>query len=159
MLKNIKLPIVAAAACLLIASSAFAEKRSFGQIYTECGLGGMIGSAISDKSASQVVAVITNVTWDLGTTASSSASTDACSNEKVRVANYINQSFEKLEKEIAQGEGKYLDGLASMTVGENGSKTEYATKLRSEFGSVVATQEYNNMSRYEKVEKLFSIAI
>lgn len=42
------------------------KKRAFADIYTECGLGTMI----APKNAA--VAAVTNVTWDLGTTAISS---------------------------------------------------------------------------------------
>lgn len=42
------------------------SNRTFGQIYTQCGLGAMIAPH------TPVVAAITNVTWDLGTTAISS---------------------------------------------------------------------------------------
>lgn len=159
MLKLIKSSVIAAAALAMISASASAADRDFGQIYTECGLGGIIGSSINDRETSKIVAVVTNVTWDLGTTASTSASTDACSNKKVRVANFINQSFEKLEKELAQGEGKYLDALATLALEGQGSSSEYNAKLRSEFSAVVAEEGYNKLSRLEKVEKLYSIAL
>lgn len=159
MLKNIKYSIFAVAAVMLMTTNASAESKDFGQIYTECGLGGIIGSAINDRETSKIAAIVTNITWDLGTTASTSASTDACSNKKVRVANYINQSFEKLEKELAQGEGKYLDALASLVLEGKSSSSEYNTKLRTEFSAVVAEKGYNQLTRLEKVEKLYSIAL
>lgn len=150
-----------AAAVALMATSASAETKDFGQIYTECGLGGIFGSAANDRETSKIIAVVTNVTWDLGTTASTSAysSDNTCANNKVRVANFINQSFEKLEKELAQGEGKYLDALAALALEGKGSNVEYALNLRSEFAAVVAEEGYSKLSRFEKVEKLYSIAL
>jgi len=155
----LKKSIIATMALGVISTNTLAEDRDLGQIFTECGLGGIIGSGISDRETSKVMAVITNVTWDLGTTATTSALTDACSNRKVRVANFINQSFEKLEKEIAQGEGKYLDTLANLVNEKKSSTVEYSQKLRSEFFTIVSKKGYDKLSRFEKVEKLYSIAI
>lgn len=158
---NIKHTIIAAAAIAFMTTSVSAETKDFGQIYTECGLGGIFGSAVNDRETSKIIAVVTNVTWDLGTTASTSAysSDNACANKKVRVANFINQSYEKLEKELAQGEGKYLDALASLALEGEGSHRAYTSDLRTKFAAVVADEGYSKLSRFEKVEKLYSIAL
>lgn len=162
MLKMIQKTLFAAtAAALLVPSAATAKDVDFGKIYTECGLGGMIGHYIDDKDTSYILAITTNVVWDLGTTASTSYSTsdNTCMNKKAKVAAFINQSYETLEKEIAQGEGKYLDTLAVLSVEDETSKVAYTEKLRGAFSQIVADEAYPTMSRYEKVEKLYNIAI
>jgi len=68
--------VAAAAFCFAQSASA----REFADIYTECGLGAMIAPN------NAAVAAVTNVTWDLGTTAISSnaSSADSCKGGKTK---------------------------------------------------------------------------
>jgi len=161
MLKAIKTSLVAASAAILLVPSLSSADSDFGKIYVECGLGGIIASAVNDKTANPLIAVVTNVTWDLGTTASTShfSSKNTCANQRTVVASFINQSFEKLEKEIASGEGEYLDALASLVTEGKTSTSEYTSKLREDFAKVVASEEYTTLTHYEKAKKLYEIAI
>ena len=146
----------------LISGNANAEKEfNFQKVYVGCGLGGMIGSAVDNEATSQVLAISTNIIFDLGTTASISyySSDDTCYNNKAVTVAFINQSYEKLEKEIAMGKGKYFDALAVLAVGQEGNSDEYQAKVRQQFSEVVADESYLQLSRVEKVEKLFYIAI
>ncbi len=158
-MKGLKSTLLAASVALMLSPSAASADADFGAIYTQCGLGGIVGSAVSNKSASQVIAIVTNITWDLGTTASTSyfSSQNTCMNKKVAIAAFINQSYEKLEKEIASGEGEYLDALANLATDQE-KTTEYKVDVRTKFAKVVASVEYTSLSRYEKVERLFDIA-
>jgi hypothetical protein len=155
--------IASALAVTMVSGAAVAEEKEFdfGKIYVECGLGGMIGSAVEHKTTSQVLAVVTNVTWDLGTTASTSyfTSEDTCYNQKARTAAFINQSYENLEKEIASGQGEYFDALANLARDEQQSISDYQANLRNKFALIVADDSYTQLSRYEKVQKLYEVAI
>lgn len=145
----------------LMSTTAFAES-DLSKIYTQCGLGGLFGQAIEDRETSRLVAISTNITWDLGTTASStfySTGEDSCANKKVLVALFINQSFDKLEKEIAQGTGKYLDGLTNLALDDKKKKAKYISSLRKKFSEVIADKKYTKLTHHEKVEKLYNIAI
>ena len=155
-----------AAACILgaamISGNANAAKEfDIQKIYVGCGLGGMVGSAIDNQTGSQILAVSTNITWDLGTTASISyySSDDTCYNNKAVTVAFIYQSYEQLEKEIAMGKGKYFDALTTLAMGEEGNSDEYQAKVRKQFGAVVADDSYLQLTRLEKVEKLIYIAI
>ena len=161
MLKNIKTSIVAASAAILLMPSVSFAGNDFGKIYTECGLGGIIASAVDDKTANPLIAVVTNVTFDLGTTASTShfSSENTCANKKTKVASFINQSYDKLEKEIASGQGEYLDALANLVTEGQTSTSEYKANLRADFSKVVASQEYTSMSHYEKAKRLYEISM
>ena len=164
-MKNQTMKAMAVASILgtaLISGNANAEKEfDFQKVYVGCGLGGMIGSAIDNETASQVLAISTNITFDLGTTANISyySSDDTCYNNKAVTVAFINQSYEKLEKEIAMGNGKYFDALTALAVGQEGNSDEYQAKVRQQFSEVVADESYLQLSRVEKVEKLFYIAI
>ena len=73
-MKNNIFRIITGASLLVFSSMSFAD-REFADIYTECGLGAMIAPN------NEAVAAVTNVTWDLGTTAISS---DASSEENCK---------------------------------------------------------------------------
>ncbi|MGD2171212.1 MAG: DUF3015 family protein [Gammaproteobacteria bacterium] len=146
----------------LVSGNANAAKEfDFQKIYVGCGLGGMIGAGVEDQAWSRGLAISTNITWDLGTTASISyySSDDTCYNNKAVTVAFINQSFEQLEKEIAMGKGKYFDALTTLAMGPEGNSDEYQAKVRAQFADVVADESYLQLSRLEKVEKLYYIAI
>ena len=155
-----------AVACILsaalVSGNASAVKEfDIKKIYVGCGLGGLIGSAVDNQTGSQVLAISTNITFDLGTTASISyySSEDTCYNNKAVTVAFIHQSYENLEKEIAMGKGKYFDALTTLAMGHEGNSDEYQAKVRQQFAEVVADESYLQLSRLEKVEKLFYIAI
>ena len=132
-----------------------AQDRSFGEIYTECGLGGMLGSAIDNQSAGQILAIISNVTWDLGTTAISSqiSSPETCASSEGTVATYIHQAYDALEQDIASGEGEYLETLRALS---NGDET-FNASLRSQFALHAANPKFSEQTHYEKAQALFDI--
>jgi hypothetical protein len=149
--KGIKLSLAALTALTLTVSSS--QAREFADIYTECGLGAMIAPN------NQAVAAVTNVTWDLGTTAISSniSSEDTCKGGKAKVAAFINDSYENIEKDLASGNGKYLETLANLAKNESQSSDEFIASLRNNFSSIVASNDYSSLTTYEKSEKLYSI--
>lgn len=157
-----KIALAGALAAMTMPGLSQANDLDLAKIYVDCGLGGMVGSAFdeSQKTLSKFVAISTNLTWDLGTTASTSyfSSEETCMNNKAHLAAFINQSYEKLEKEIANGEGEYFDALASLGKKDTDSMAEYKAQLRAQFASVVADDSYKTLTRYQKVEKLFQLA-
>lgn len=112
MKKIILTSAVALASVLAMPVQAQQGGRDIGRIYTECGLGG----AIAPKS--DVVAAITNITFDLGTTAISSnlSSPESCNGGKeVKTAALIINNTAAIEKEAAAGSGETLAALESVS--------------------------------------------
>ena len=72
--------------------------------WQQCGIGAMI---FPDNGAA---AAVSNIIWDLGTTAVSTkiSSQESCAGANVKTAMFIQQTFPVLEQEIAQGEGEYV---------------------------------------------------
>ena len=112
----------------------------------------MEGIANDAAATTPVAAAVSNIIWDLGTTAVSSniSSADSCEGGKAKVAAFIGKSYDNLELEIASGEGKYIDTLLTMT-------TKNISDIRAEFAKVVASNEYSELNKVEKVEKLYNI--
>jgi len=141
--KMAKLSLATIAATMLISTTS--QAREFADIYTDCGLGALIAPK------SDAVAAVTNVTWDLGTTAISSniSSEDTCKGGQARVAAFINDSYENIEKDIVKGEGKYLDKLVQLS---NANVSE----LRLKLSESMANNDYSTLTTYEKSEKLYN---
>ena len=135
--------------------------REFGEIYTDCGLGGLIGSAIGpeDSVVASLAAVVTNITWDLGTTAVSSnlSSPDDCARGKAKTAAFIFDSYDALELDLASGHGTYLDALAALANHEGQTQQRFIASLRSGFAKLVAAPDYNKQSRFTQAEALYNL--
>jgi len=149
----IKVSIVVLIASLAVALSTVAEAREFAEIYTECGIGAIIAPN------TPVVAAITNVTWDLGTTAISSnmTSPETCAGGKAKTAAFIHDSYASLEKDLARGSGEYLDTLMVMAGCDEETRQAFSIALRNDFGSSIATDNYTSQTRFEKAENLYNL--
>lgn len=112
MKKTILSTTVVLSAILSMPVQAEKGERDIGRIYTECGLGGAIAPT------SDVVAAITNITFDLGTTAISSnlSSPETCNGGKeVKTAALIINNTAAIEKEAAAGQGETLAALEAVS--------------------------------------------
>jgi len=144
---------------LMTFSSASQAERSFGEIYTDCGLGALIAQGLDNESTADVIAIISNVTWDLGTTAISSnlTSEGSCARGDAKTAAFIFKSYAQLEKELALGNGRYLDALTEIAQIAPENKQKFAKTIRAEFARQAASTSYEFLSRKEKAELLYSI--
>ena len=127
--------------------------REFAEIYTDCGIGGMIAPR------SDAVAAVTNVTWDLGTTAISSniSSPDSCSGGQAEKAAFIHDSYDALELDLASGHGTYLDALAALAGHEGQAQQRFVTVVRAGFAKLVAAPDYHEQNRFAKAAALYNL--
>lgn len=125
--------------------------REFAEIYTECGLGAMIAPK------HEAVAAVTNVTWDLGTTAVTSnvSSPDTCQGGKKKTAAFILDSYAQIEKDIASGQGTYLDSLLALSGCQPSARAEVAGGLRGDLAKLVANPAYSGLTRFQQANDLY----
>lgn len=148
--------VFALAAFVLLAFSQPALARDFAEIYTDCGIGAMIAPR------NDAVATVTNVTWDLGTTAISSniSSPNTCVGGKARLASFIHDSYGDLERNLASGSGSSLDALivlAGYDVRTEKDRQARVKTLRDGFTRIVADPGYTEKNRYEKAKALYDL--
>ena len=138
---------------LMMALPQIGMARGFAEIYTDCGIGGMIAPR------SDAVAAVTNVTWDLGTTAISSniSSPDSCSGGQAEKAAFIHDSYDALELDLASGHGTYLDALAALAGHEGQAQQRFVTAVRAGFAKLVAAPDYHEQNRFAKAEALYNL--
>lgn len=75
--------------------------------FSDCGIGAAL------FSETKWAAVSSNVIWDIGTTAvtSATASPETCTGAKVVAAKFIIDNYDNLVEEIAEGSGTYLTSM------------------------------------------------
>ncbi len=152
-MKNIRIAFLTALLSTALMLTTEANTREFADIYTECGLGAMIAPN------NEVVAAITNVTWDLGTTAISSnaSSEDSCKGSSAATAAIIYQTYPALEKDIANGTGEHLTALLHVAGVTDADHAAIIASLRPAFSEVVAVNGYANVERKDKAETLYNL--
>ncbi|MCI5166707.1 MAG: DUF3015 domain-containing protein [Candidatus Electrothrix sp. GM3_4] len=148
--KKITLFATCFAASLILAQAATA--REFVDIYIDCGLGAIIAPR------TPVVAAITNVTWDLGTTAvlSNISFPQTCSGGQARMAAFVHDAYDSLEADLAAGEGGYLDSLTALAGVEDEKKVSFVKGLRENFAESVAATDYTQQTRFIKANNLYN---
>lgn len=139
----------------LALASTTAQAREFGDIYKECGIGAMIFPAKDD----QTLAVITNVTWDSGTTAVSSdaSSDDLCKGGQVAAASLIHHNYPALENDFAQGKGDHANALVSMMGCDTAVQADVINAVRQDYSSIVGAQDFASQTQYQKSEDFYNM--
>ncbi|USH05185.1 DUF3015 domain-containing protein [Grimontia kaedaensis] len=143
-MKKIALFAVAAA---LVSGNVVAEEKKGINPWTQCGIGAMIFNDIP------AAAGISNVIWDLGTTAVSSniSSQDTCEGSRVKAAMFIQDNFDQMMEDTSKGSGDYINAMLEMLEVEGESQQVVITSIRSNVGSQMAVEEVTPQSYYSAV--------
>lgn len=118
--------------------------------WQDCGIGSMVFPDNGTASA------ISNVIWDLGTTAvtSATASEDTCGSDRVKTAQFIDETYNNLEEDLVKGEGTHLNALANMM----SCSANAQTQIRTELAGKLVSADFNTATKSAKAETLFTIA-
>jgi len=119
----------------------------------------LIANGLEEKSTADVVAIVTNVTWDLGTTAISSnlTSPESCARGDAKTAAFILQTYPQLEKELALGHGEYLDALIALAGVE--ARQAFVESVRNDFAALVSKDAFGETARVDKARLLYQIVM
>ena len=154
-MKKLLLVLFLTGVMIASASMVYAEEetKDLQGIYEECGIGGMLFPRWP------IGASVSNFTWDWGTTASTSGLTtpEACKGGQAQLASYIYKSYDSIEKDLAKGDGKYLDMLAMLSEKTPEDKEMFVQNLRIRFREVVEKNDYSSLNRLEKAKLIFSL--
>ncbi|KGJ96690.1 DUF3015 family protein [Thalassotalea sp. ND16A] len=142
-----------AASALTSTAAVSAEQKENLNPWTDCGIGAMI------FTENGTAAAISNVIWDLGTTAVSSnvSSQNSCGSNKAKTAMFIKATMPKLEQEIATGEGEYVTAMLELrgcAVTSHQGIVKAVRQQQQDQSSDTAEEFYNNLEQV--VESKFS---
>jgi hypothetical protein len=140
---------------VMLATTLEAKDRKFAQIFTECGLGGKLGREVGGSNG-KMVAVMSNITWDLGTTAVSSnmSSDENCASHEAKTAAFIYKGYENIEQDLSNGNGLYIQALAKIS---NQNEKDFILNARIKFSKMIASNNYTLLTKYQKAQKLYNI--
>ncbi|NDV92616.1 DUF3015 domain-containing protein [Alteromonas sp. 345S023] len=100
-----------------------------------------IGAAIFDDNGT--AAAISNIIWDLGTTAVSSkvSSADSCEGKMATAAVFIQNNFNNVIEETSQGSGAHLTAMLDILEVNEAARADVVTAVRAEMALSVAANE------------------
>jgi hypothetical protein len=155
--------VTAIAASLAVLLSAAAPTVSFAadapakagptNPWIECGIGAMI------FPKTPVGAVISNVIWDYGLTATTSmvSSPDMCEGTRTKTAMFINTNYPQLAAEAAIGRGEHLVAMGKLMNCDSAAQTKMLTAMRSEMPDMVSAEGFDSLTDTHKAEALFKV--
>lgn len=119
--------------------------------FSDCG----IGAALFTET--KWAAVTSNVIWDIGTTAvtSATASPETCSGKRVETAQFIIDNYDNIAEETARGQGEYLTSMLQVRGCEASSYNAIISEVRSEMTTVVSQPGYADKGLVEKASDMF----
>lgn len=143
-----------AALVAILSSNAFAEGQAGDgpSPYVDCG----IGAALFPNH--RVGAIISNVIWDVGTTAvtSATASPETCNGKTAQAAKFILESYDQLVEETAKGSGEHLTTLLNILEVTQEQQQAAIVNIRSNVASSIASDDYNSASKVDKANSYYN---
>jgi hypothetical protein len=155
MFKQFKLVCLTAFGIIVGFSASAADKApgSGPNPFSDCGIGAALFTDI------KWAAVTSNVIWDLGTTAvtSATASPETCSGNRLAAAIFIKDTYDLLAEETAKGKGEHLTAALNLFECAVVHQDEAAVLIRNEMAAFVATSGYSEKSTLDKAAGFYSI--
>lgn len=118
--------------------------------WQECGLGAMV---FPDNGPA---AAISNIIWDLGTTAvtSASASEESCEGASAKTVQFILESYDSIETEIVQGEGEHITAMLDLFSCDSAEHQSVTQEIRNDAADTIID---SNDDSFAKAQTLHSI--
>ncbi|MFT6418112.1 MAG: hypothetical protein ACJA1K_000375 [Cognaticolwellia sp.] len=121
--------------------------------FSDCG----IGAALFKDT--KWAAVTSNVIWDIGTTAvtSATASPETCTGANVIAAKFIIDNYDNIVEEIAEGSGDHLASMYGVLGCDDSVQTEVTTNIRNGMVQAINQADYQEQNLVQKSSALYSI--
>ncbi len=152
---NLFKKVVITAAFFTLTFPALSHANSDKNPWTQCG----IGALIFDHTP--WAAAISNIIWDLGTTATTSTSTSeqTCNGKVATSAKFIFETYANVEEETAMGSGKHLSTLLNILGCEKSSHAQIIGAVREDFKTTVASSEYADGDKLSKAKSYHGLVL
>lgn len=153
-MKNmIKIAAVVCAASASLPSLAAGAPGSGPNPYSDCG----IGAAIFRDT--DWAAATSNVTWDLGSTAvtSATASPETCSKKNVKAAMLIRDAYAQIMEDAARGQGDHLSAVLEVFECGAVQRSQAISTVRRDVAISITQQEFQSQEPLERAGQLYGI--
>lgn len=121
--------------------------------FSDCG----IGAALFPDT--KWAAVTSNVIWDIGTTAVTSAtmSPETCSGKKVQAALFIRDTYPVLVEDVSRGSGEHLRTALNLFDCDAGRQHAAISLIRADMSAAVAAPGYAGQTDIQKSAELYGV--
>jgi hypothetical protein len=121
--------------------------------FVDCGIG---ASLFPDT---HWAAVTSNIIWDAGSTAltSATASPETCQGAKLEAAMFINETYPNLIEETASGQGEHLSAVLQILGCSADSHAPIIESARSEMSGKVSAEGYSSMDQLQKSAEFYGV--
>jgi len=145
--------ILAATTASLLLIAPGLSTANEGNPWTDCGIGAMI------FAETPAAAAISNVIWDLGTTAVTSAGTsnNTCEGKKVAAARFVTETYANIEEETVKGKGNHLNAMLNIMGCDAASHSAIIKSVRSDFTHSIQGTSYTDKTSVEKAQQYYGI--
>lgn len=155
---KIKLIVITIFTAIAMAISPFVSAEDVVQgsgpnIYVECGIGGAL------FPNTHWAAISSNVIWDLGTTAltSATASPETCSAKKAKTAQFIFDNYDNLAEETAKGQGDHIVALFNVLGCQASAHRNIIAAVRLDMAKVVGQPSYTDQNIVMKASDYYNV--
>jgi len=130
-----------------------AQATTIENAFSQCG----IGAAIFTKN--ETAAIISNIIWDLGTTAFSSqtSSPESCSGANTTAAAFINETYPVLEEQFVKGSGSHVAALMNIMQCDTADHNAVISSVQGELTTSFANQAFVTASQTDKAKQMGSM--
>lgn len=121
--------------------------------YSDCGIGAAL------FPGTKWAAITSNVIWDIGLTALTSAtsSPETCSGKKVEAALFIRDTYTNLAEETAAGQGEHLTTVLNIFECDGAHHAGAIKQIREAMGQSVSAPNYVDQPQLDKNADFYSI--
>jgi len=121
--------------------------------WKDCGIGAMI------FPGTPVGAVISNIIWDLGTTAVISAglSKNTCEGKGGKLAMFVGTTYANLEEETVQGDGQHVRAMLKLASCQSGAHDEILRSVRADYAQALREPAYQQKDAMARAEGYFNL--
>lgn len=121
--------------------------------FTDCG----IGAALFPDT--HWAAVTSNVIWDIGTTAVTSAtmSPQTCSGKKVKTAMFIRDNQQQLAEQFARGQGEHVAAAMEMFSCNAAQSKAVISEVRAAVGKAVSAPGYASQPQLQQASQMYNL--
>ena len=123
--------------------------------FAECG----IGAGIFPNN--ETAAIISNIIWDLGTTALTSgfSSPSTCSGLKAKTAMFIYDIYDLIVEDTAKGSGEHLTTMLNLAGCEVTTHTALVGDLRGGFFELIREGSYTSQDSVTKSKNFYNMLV
>jgi len=142
--------VAISSAIILSTTPVAAEETSVENAFAQCGIGAALFPSY------ETAAIISNVIWDLGTTALSSqtSSPSSCAGAQTTAAIFIDKTYPVLEEQFVKGGGTHVSALMDILQCGEGVQQAVISDVQSGLANSFSDDAFSSQPQLDKAKQM-----